>query len=121
MTNDERMSNDEGRNKAQSGEFSVLNYAEPSLKTVSKWSYRTIILSGAAPLVTGLAIFLLFLITRSHWLVLAGAVTVVIGLPLLGSGMIVLIGYYRQERRAMRMSLRELRLRVALAAVLLVS
>src|SRR6185312_7690842 len=75
-------------------------------------AYRVAMICGAVPLLVGLAIFLLWLITRWGWLMLAGVFTLYAGVVAVALGIIGL---------AMSPEVRRARPRLACAALLLVN
>jgi len=56
-------------------------------------SYRIALVCGALPLVTGISIFLLWLLTRWQWLMIAGFITVIGGIALFLTGVVMLANY----------------------------
>jgi hypothetical protein len=59
-----------------------------------KRAYRVAVICGAFPLVVGVSIFALWLVTRRDWLMIAGIITLLGGLGFVGLGFIALARYH---------------------------
>jgi hypothetical protein len=81
--------------------------------------YRTAILCGACPLVTGVAIFLLWLVTRWDLLMVIGMLVIPAGFLSFLAGSGALSGYLSEARRASELSRRTARRRALGAGLLL--
>jgi hypothetical protein len=55
-----------------------------------KASYRVALACGAAPLVAGISVFLLWLATHAAWLMAAGTIVIFVGLACFGVGLLAL-------------------------------
>ena len=60
-----------------------------------KQAYRVALFCGAIPLIVGVSIFLLWLVTRWDWLMLAGVFTIYGGIGLFLIGSVALANYFR--------------------------
>jgi len=100
---------------------SQLEYAAPAVGWARASLYPRVIFLGAAPLVAGVTIIVLYWATEWQVLVVAGFITVLVGVisVLVGAG--ILFVFWLRERRLGRYSRAALRLRIFLAALLLAS
>jgi hypothetical protein len=98
-----------------------LEYAAPGAEK-GRWSvYPAVIFLGAAPLVVGTSITVLFALTRWHGLEMAGFFAILAGLVSVLIACFFLYSYWAEERKAGRQTRESLFLRVFLAVVLLAS
>jgi hypothetical protein len=88
-----------------------------SLSRPIKWA----IALGAAPLVTGVTVYLLWRITRWPWLELAGLATIAVGCLAVLAGVVLLLLHIHRQARVVMEPQRALRIRVALAGALLLA
>jgi hypothetical protein len=65
---------------------------------MNQW-YRFSLVCGFVPLCTGILIFLCWLVTRAHWLEIAGAVTLYAGFAVFFIGVICLAVYFFKARK----------------------
>lgn len=64
-----------------------------------KWWYRAAIVCGAAPMVVGVGVFLVWLAVRADWLMLVGGVTLTAGPAVVAVGAVCLLIYVLARRK----------------------
>ncbi|NOX54518.1 MAG: hypothetical protein GXP27_08780 [Planctomycetes bacterium] len=84
-------------------------------------AYRIALICGACPLTFGVAIFLLWLLTRWQWLMTAGVYTICGGLVAIVAGVVALAFFYEAASQTPTISRRRLCLSVAVCASLFLS
>ncbi|MBL4883484.1 MAG: hypothetical protein JKY95_02975 [Planctomycetaceae bacterium] len=67
-----------------------------------KWPQKTAVVCGAVPLICGISIFLLWLLTRWEWLMGAGLITLGVGIVLFLIGILSLFVYWTSGDRDKR-------------------
>jgi hypothetical protein len=82
-------------------------------------AYRAALACGAVPLVVGIGVFLIWLATRSYWLILPGMGTVYLGCAAFVGGVVMLRRFYRLASQTQAFPRRRLRLSVLACAALL--
>ena len=105
----------------QSSNTTPLEYADPSVNRPTFDLYRGATACGALPLISGVAIFSLWFITRWPLLELAGMLTIMLGLAAFVAGCTMLLLYVRARLRAGVESPRRVLGRTALAGLLLLA
>jgi hypothetical protein len=108
-------------NGTGSESVSSLEYAAPRIGRARASLYPAIIFLGAAPLVVGVSILILYWITRWDWLMGAGFYTLGGGAICFFGGVICLLIFWFQESRSKQRPPGEVRKKVGLAALLLAS
>ncbi len=73
-------------------------------------TYRAAVFCGATPLVTGVSIFILWIITRWEWLILAGLLTLFGGPIVFVFGILALAQYYQSAMRSTELNKRDVSL-----------
>jgi hypothetical protein len=76
-----------------------LSYAGAGSEQPSRALYRTALLCGGIPLITGTSILPAFAVTRKENLIIAGMLTIVAGFFAFLVGSVALVRYARDERR----------------------
>ena len=84
-------------------------------------TYRIALICGATPLFIGVSIFLLWLVTRWNWLMMAGLYTIYGGVPIFLIGVVALTRFCWLASRTPDLPRRRLRISVICCAGLLLS